>query len=299
MEGTGKKQQIIETAIKCFSEKGYRGTSIQDIADTLGIAKGSMYFYFKSKEDLLHSICKYYLEHLGKYISHIEHIPNLSPREKLREMVSQGFRQYEEHKSFIVILMQERFELNEEIHELMIKARRQGLLCSQRLICKIYGQEVEPYACDAAFLFHSLIDGYLSLCIMEKRSYDVDKLADFVMKRTDEIVFGMITSEAATILGEEALMEWEASAAGGSQGEKVGVMGGIAAIRAALEQASLPEEQLGEIISSLQVMETEFEKVEPQPIVIKGMLSLIKSMKVNELKKHLPKLEQDIKDLIG
>ena len=48
-----KKQVIINAAIKCFAQKGFHATSIQEIVDTAGIAKGSVYSYFKSKEDLL------------------------------------------------------------------------------------------------------------------------------------------------------------------------------------------------------------------------------------------------------
>lgn len=299
VEGISKKQQIIEAAIACFSEKGYRGTSIQDIADALGIAKGSMYFYFKSKEDLLHSICKYYLELLEMSIAHIEENSELEPREKLREMVAQGYKQYDEHKGFIMILMQERFELNDEIHGLIVKMRRRGLLSSQRTISKLYGPEAEPYACDAALLFHSFIDCYLSLVILENKRFDVEDVADFVMQRMDEIVHGMIKSKAKTVLGKGILEQWETSAAMVRQGGKADVMQEVAAMRAAVEQAALPGDQMDEILSSLHVIEAEFEKAEPQPIVMKGMLSFIKSMKVADLKKHLPKLEQYIKEQIG
>lgn len=298
MEVAGKKQQIIEAAISCFSEKGYRGTSIQDIADALGIAKGSLYFYFKSKEDLLYSICKYYLALLEKAILDIEENTELEPQEKLREMVTQGHKQYNEHKGFIMILLQERFELNEEIHELIVKMRRRGLLSSQRSICKHYGPEVEPYACDAAILFHSFIDCFLSLVILENKTFDGEEVADFVMQRMDDVVYGMIKNKSKSVLGEGVLEQWESAVSGGQRGGKADVADEIAAISAALDQAELPAEQREEIQSSLHVIEAELEKAEPQPIVLKGMLSFIKNMKVAELRKHLPKLEQHIKEMI-
>ena len=166
----GKKQQIIEAAIICFSEKGYRGTSIQDIADALGIAKGSMYFYFKSKEDLLQSICKHYMETIVKQAQTIAG-SSLEPREKLIQFITLSYKQYEKNKGFIMILMQERFDLNEEIHELIIKVRRIGLFVSRSIICELYGSEAESYACDAAVMFHSFIDGYLGFVILENKQF--------------------------------------------------------------------------------------------------------------------------------
>ena len=49
-------QEIYDVAARIFSEKGYEGASIQDIADSVGILKGSLYYYIESKEDLLFGI---------------------------------------------------------------------------------------------------------------------------------------------------------------------------------------------------------------------------------------------------
>jgi AcrR family transcriptional regulator len=46
----------MDAAVLLFWEKGYAGTSIQDIADAVGILKGSLYHYVRSKEDLLFRI---------------------------------------------------------------------------------------------------------------------------------------------------------------------------------------------------------------------------------------------------
>jgi AcrR family transcriptional regulator len=51
-----REQEILEAAAQVFHEKGYESTSIQDIADSVGILKGSLYYYITSKEDLLYEI---------------------------------------------------------------------------------------------------------------------------------------------------------------------------------------------------------------------------------------------------
>lgn len=51
-----KAQEIKETAIALFSKKGYAGTTIEDISKELGYAKASLYYYFKSKEEIFTAI---------------------------------------------------------------------------------------------------------------------------------------------------------------------------------------------------------------------------------------------------
>ena len=47
-----RKQEILETAMRLFQEKGYEKTSISDIAKAIGVAQGLCYRYFPSKEVL-------------------------------------------------------------------------------------------------------------------------------------------------------------------------------------------------------------------------------------------------------
>jgi TetR/AcrR family transcriptional regulator, cholesterol catabolism regulator len=55
---TSKKrtQDIIDTAAEIFHEQGYSETSVHDIAEAVGILKGSLYYYIRSKEDLLFQV---------------------------------------------------------------------------------------------------------------------------------------------------------------------------------------------------------------------------------------------------
>jgi len=48
--------ELIEVATDVFYEKGYEAASLQDIADRLGMLKGSLYYYIQSKEDLLYDV---------------------------------------------------------------------------------------------------------------------------------------------------------------------------------------------------------------------------------------------------
>lgn len=52
-EAEERRNEILDAAEKLFSEKGFDGTSTNDILDEVGIARGTLYYHFKSKEDIL------------------------------------------------------------------------------------------------------------------------------------------------------------------------------------------------------------------------------------------------------
>lgn len=56
-KGDASKKRIMDAAEKLFGEKGYVGTSVQDILSELGMSKGGFYHYFETKLDLLNEIC--------------------------------------------------------------------------------------------------------------------------------------------------------------------------------------------------------------------------------------------------
>lgn len=48
-----RRAEILRSAAAAFRRRGYYGASVEEIADTLGMTKGSLYYYFKNKEEIL------------------------------------------------------------------------------------------------------------------------------------------------------------------------------------------------------------------------------------------------------
>ena len=53
---TDTKQRILQEALKLFSQSGYKGTSMNDIASQLNVTKAALYRHYKSKQEILDSI---------------------------------------------------------------------------------------------------------------------------------------------------------------------------------------------------------------------------------------------------
>lgn len=277
--------------MKCFAERGYRGTSIQDIADALGIAKGSLYFYFKSKEDLLVSICKLHFERMFKDFRAIMEDPGISPRDKLVRQIVLHYTHFVRYGDFLKMLLQERFEFNDEIHQTMFTLRSYSLIENQKCIVELYGEEVAPYAFDAATIFNALIGGYMGYLVKEQLKLDFEKLALFMVDRLEDVVRGMVSRQTEPIMKADEIRQFEAQNGPCGYKLKVGVAEEIQAIRDLADTLDLKPGKLEELNSTLQVLEAEFEKPEPQVVLVKGMLALLKGMKQPKLKKPIANIE--------
>lgn len=76
------KNLIFESAIKTFSESGYRGATMDDIASNAGLAKGTLYYNFASKEEIFNFIVEEGLQILQNQVIEVQYM-NIGPIEKL------------------------------------------------------------------------------------------------------------------------------------------------------------------------------------------------------------------------
>lgn len=87
---TIKKQQILAAATEQFIRFGYRKTNIAEIAAQAGVAKGTVYLYFKSKPELLvHAIATEKKQYIGRLKSILS--PKKSPMDRLTKWIYEVF----------------------------------------------------------------------------------------------------------------------------------------------------------------------------------------------------------------
>ena len=83
--GGDKREAILRAATSVFAHNGYFNSKVADIAREAGVADGTVYLYFKSKEDILHSIFDRSVEEaLDAARKQIESVSD--PKEKLRQI---------------------------------------------------------------------------------------------------------------------------------------------------------------------------------------------------------------------
>ena len=80
------ENEIYEHAIRLFAERGFAGTSLQDIADALGITRPALYYYVKSKDELLAKLAADVAGGSAAQMTELAARPDLDAAGKLREI---------------------------------------------------------------------------------------------------------------------------------------------------------------------------------------------------------------------
>jgi AcrR family transcriptional regulator len=78
-----RDQEVLDAAAKVFYERGYADASVQDVADELGILKGSLYHYIETKEDLLFRLLEELHDEVQAILEEVAAAEGLKPLQSL------------------------------------------------------------------------------------------------------------------------------------------------------------------------------------------------------------------------
>lgn len=109
------EQEIYDHATRLFAERGFAGTSFQDIADAVGLTRPALYHYVKSKDDLLGRLVAEVTEDSAASIDAIARRPDLDSSGRLREIVASLARRQGEHASRFRLIIRSEADLPEPV----------------------------------------------------------------------------------------------------------------------------------------------------------------------------------------
>jgi AcrR family transcriptional regulator len=101
--GSGRRADLVQVAGDLFAQKGYRATSVRDIADAAGIQSGSLYHHFKSKDSIGDEILSAFIDDvLADYRAAVD--SGGCPREVLEQIVRSTSRTLARHRPALAML---------------------------------------------------------------------------------------------------------------------------------------------------------------------------------------------------
>ncbi len=187
---TDKREAILRAAIKVFARNGYFNSKVSDIAGEAGIADGTVYLYFKSKEEVLHSVFDRTMEEFiseGKTeLAEIERVDD-----KLRRIARLHLAKLSADRDLAIVFQvelrgstkfMEEFSATgfanylEIIRQTFIEGQQQG----------VFRQDLNATVC--AKIFYGALDEMVTNWILSKKSYALEPMADTVV----EVFFGGI-----------------------------------------------------------------------------------------------------------
>ncbi len=118
------ENEIYEHATRLFAERGFAGTTLQDIADALGVTRPALYYYFKSKDEILAKLVHEITETSAADLHEIAQQAPASPTAKLRAVAYSTASRIATHADRFRLLVKSEAELPEEIGRAHHEARR-------------------------------------------------------------------------------------------------------------------------------------------------------------------------------
>lgn len=115
MEKQERRKAILEAAKTVFAEKGYDAAILDEIASKVGYAKGTLYLYFSSKEELFLTLMETEIGKLIDIIRNVSQRPS-RPLEKVSTLVKKVLNHFEANREFFRIFTPERGGLTEKHH---------------------------------------------------------------------------------------------------------------------------------------------------------------------------------------
>ena len=189
-----KKIAILEAAMKIFAKKGIRNTKIIDIAKVANIGKGTIYEYFKNKEDIFRESFLYYTKELEKTIA-IRTFKLTDPEEKLRALITSFVdvidKQNLDHMEIIFDFWAEGVRCHEENNVFDLKAMYRDW---RNLIISILEEGIKQKkfrnidTTITSSILIGCIDGLIMQWILDKNLYSLKRAVEVL---SDNIINGI------------------------------------------------------------------------------------------------------------
>jgi Transcriptional regulator len=176
-----KYQAILDAATEAFAEYGYFSCQVSKIAKLAGVADGTIYLYFKNKEDILVSLFR---ERMGQFIEQIrQEIGKYeSTRDRLMCIIRTHLRYMQENRSLAIVTQIELRQSNPEIREAISGPLREYFhLIEQVLTEGVENNEVmlaDPKI--ARQMIFGTLDAIISDWVTSKKSRSLEVVEDVV-----------------------------------------------------------------------------------------------------------------------
>ena len=178
-----KRAMILRAATRVFARNGYFNSKVADIARAAEVADGTVYLYFKSKEEILHSIFDQNMaEAIAAGRKLIENLDD--PRQKLRRIAKLHLERLGADRDLAVVFQVELRGSTKFMEEFSAAGFAEYLALLRRTFEE--GQRVgvfrkELNATAAAKILFGALDEMATNWIISKRSYKLEPMADVVM----------------------------------------------------------------------------------------------------------------------
>jgi TetR/AcrR family fatty acid metabolism transcriptional regulator len=179
-----KREAILRAAIKVFAQKGYFNSKVADIAGEAGIADGTVYLYFKSKDEILHSIfdraMDVFIAEGRRELAELE-----NPKDKLRRIAELHLERLGADRDLAVVFQVELRGSVKFMQEFSAAGFADYLDIIRQTIDEgrqsgVFRSDIKPVV--AAKILYGSLDEMVTNWILSKKKYPLAPMAEEVLK---------------------------------------------------------------------------------------------------------------------
>lgn len=202
-----KKKHVIKMAHQLFIEKGFQATSIQDILDYSGIAKGTFYNYFSSKNELLMELLKTIYRKMEQ--DRNELLLGQDPS-NLEIFIKQIELQMETNrtKKLVALFEEVNFSDDKDLKNFIIQGQLRIIRWFYRRFIDIFGENKKPYLLDCAIMFNGILYQNMRYSSMAYDSNNnIHKVVQYSVNRIVKVV-EEVSQAGEQLIDPEMLNRW-------------------------------------------------------------------------------------------
>jgi AcrR family transcriptional regulator len=290
-----KKRLILSAAQRVFARKGYRSASIQEIAGEAGVAKGSIYLHFRSKDELALAAVADVYDRVRRRLAELEADEGLTPRERFVRQLEEQLAVGEDNAEWIRRLWLEQADgIHEAMPGFVLRIRAETTEWLLRSIRNMYGEACAPYACDIALMMQGALGEVIGFHLLGGKPIEPQRLARYLASRMDDIAAGLARSgERPLVEGREldALMRRLAGGRGPASWQAA-----IRKLRERLDAVRADGAVRGELEEALGLLAAEASKMLPSRVFLRAMLGHVRALAPEPLRSDVERLAREMLD---
>ncbi|MGB0835454.1 MAG: TetR family transcriptional regulator [Psychrobium sp.] len=265
-----KRDLILSTAKTIFIEKGFRGTTIANIAESAGIAKGSVYSYFTSKLDIVKALILQSDEKGCRLVEQLLENSALQERELLQAYLAQEFQEVLNERSFIQVFMTDDvLVMEQELMSVVQECRLNYHLSQQRVLTQAYGEKIKPWLFDIVSLVNGLLQEYSVYLTLDEADFSIERCASLVAFCIDSSIASLVVSDLEPLLTRENFPLTRDLDSEQAQREKAA--SALVAMRETCETMDAVERRA--ILDTLQLIESELDKEQVSQTMVRALIA--------------------------
>jgi TetR/AcrR family fatty acid metabolism transcriptional regulator len=181
---TDKREAILRAAIKVFAGKGFFNSKVADIAGEAGVADGTVYLYFKNKDDILHSIfdraMAEFIEEGKKELAPLE-----TPEDRLRRIAELHLEKLGADRDLAIVFQVELRGSTKHMQEFSAAGFAEYLDIIRQTFAEgqkagVFRDDMKPVVC--AKILYGALDEMVTNWVLSKKKYPLAPMAGEVLK---------------------------------------------------------------------------------------------------------------------